>query len=431
MKKSFLLLIFFFQLISAQTIFEKEPDVRIRIINTVDTLNIIFNSEWQLISETLSEKFSPEDGEIKFIIQDDNLKIIKSDSEIITDISGCIIKSLDDNGTLKIKNVPFGVGWWWENKEDRIYEGNFNLYKNSENKFDVVISLPLEEYLKGVVPYEIGGDSPLEAIKAQAVAARSEAVMALTAKMYSGPHHDLTADVECQVFSGNRKRTDLSDRAVEETRSLILSENGLPINAYYASNCGGHSELIKNVWADRPLTETYKSSHSDWDDSLTIDLSVESNAREWIFSNPPSNCNPEIYNDLPSWSKSNFRWKKEFTTEVISKMTARGKDLGSLIDIKILNRGTSGRIYNAVFCFEKDSIKVNGELKIRQMFNPSLKSSCFVVEKSETGFVFYGAGWGHGVGMCQSGAITMAKKGNSFDKILSHYYRKSLLLKIY
>ena len=119
---------------------------------------------------------------------------------------------------MNIKNIPFGVGWWWENKEDRTYEGEFHFYVTNENKFEIVIHLPLEEYLKGVVPYEIGGDSPLEAIKAQAVAARSEAIMALTSNLYRGEHHDLTSDVECQVFSGNKKRTEVSNRAVVETK---------------------------------------------------------------------------------------------------------------------------------------------------------------------------------------------------------------------
>ena len=112
-------------------------------------------------------------------------------------------------------------------------------------------------------------------------------------------------------------------------------------------------------------------------------------------------------------------------------MTSKGKDLGNLTDIEILERGTSGRACLAKFIFEKESIDVKGELKIRQMFNPPLRSSCFVFDKTETGFVIHGAGWGHGVGMCQSGAITMANDGKSFEEILHHYYKKTLLQNIY
>lgn len=418
------------QIILAQTLFQTEPVVRVRIINTVDTLRILFNSSWLVLNND-SLVFSPEDGEVMFTIEAGKIKIYKSGSPINLESEEFTLRSRDEHETLNIINVPFGVGWWWESKEDRAYEGEFHFYITNENKFEIVIHLPLEEYLKGVVPYEIGGDSPLEAIKAQAVAARSEAIMALTSKLYGGEHHDLTSDVECQVFSGNKKRTENSDRAVDETKSLILSENGKPINAYYASNCGGHSELIKNVWGDRPGVESYSVSHFDSEDSASIDLSNESNLREWLFSNPKSYCNPNIHSELPTWSQNNFRWKVELTTEAISKMAAKGKDLGNLVDIKILKRGESGRAYLAKFIFEKDSIDVKGELKIRQMISPPLRSACFVVDKNDTGFVFYGAGWGHGVGMCQSGAITMAKDGKGFEEILVHYYRRAELIKAY
>ncbi|MCK7516877.1 MAG: hypothetical protein MZV64_03715 [Ignavibacteriales bacterium] len=179
------------------------------------------------------------------------------------------------------------------------------------------------------------------------------------------------------VFSGNRRRTEKSDLAVELTKSIILSENGKPINAYYASNCGGHSELIKNVWGDRPTPESYNVSNFDWEEQISTDLSVEENVREWIFSNPPSYCNPNINRELPEWSQNNFRWKREFTYDEAARMTSKGKDFGNLLDIKILERGTSGRAYLAQFIFEKESLEVKGELKIRQMFSPPLRSSCF------------------------------------------------------
>ncbi|KAF0162296.1 MAG: SpoIID/LytB domain-containing protein [Ignavibacteria bacterium] len=425
MKKLFFIIYFFsVQLFFSQIVFQKEPIVRVRIINTVDTLRLLFNDKW-LPSNGDSLIFSPADGEVMFTIEAGKIKIYKSGSSINLESEEFALRSIDERGTLIIKNVPFGVGWWWESKEDRTYEGEFHFYITKENKFEIVIHLPLEEYLKGVVPYEIGGDSPLEAIKAQAVAARSEAIMALTSKLYSGEHHDLTSDVECQVFSGNKKRTGISDRAVEETKSLILSENGKPINAYYASNCGGHSELIKNVWGDRPGVESYGFSHFDSKDSASIDLSNDSILREWLFSNPKSYCNPNIHSELPTWSQNNFRWKVGLTTEAISEMTAKGKDLGNLVDIKILKRGESGRAYLAKFIFEKDSVEVKSELKIRQMISPPLRSACLVVDKTDSGFVFYGAGWGHGVGMCQSGAITMARNGKTFEEILKHYYRKA------
>jgi SpoIID/LytB domain protein len=400
-------------------------------LDNTDTLKILFNNEWTFTSESINKQFLPEDGEAVFTTENDKIKIADSKGESFILDDKFVLQSSNESSTLTIKNVPFGVGWWWEGKEDRIYEGEVHIYKTEENKFEVVAHLLLEQYLKGVVPYEIGPDSPLEALKAQAVAARSEAIIALTSKLYSGEHYDLTSDVECQVFSGNRRRTAKSDLAVEETKSLILSENGKPINAYYASNCGGHSELIKNVWGDRPAPESYIISQFDWEEQNELDVSVEENVREWIFSNLSSYCNPNLNRELPEWSQNNFRWKRELTFDEVAKMTSKGNELGNLLDVEILKRGTSGRAYLAKFIFENENVEVKGELKIRQMFSPPLRSSCFVVDKTENGFVLHGAGWGHGVGMCQSGAITMANSGKSFEEILNHYYRKSELLRIY
>lgn len=427
MKKYFLLFsLLISNIIFSQSKLEKEPIIRIRIINTLDSLNIIFNDDWK--EKNRSENFSSKE-EITFFIENNEIKAMKND-EVISFGNEAILIS-ESNSTLKIKNVPYGVGWWWQNKEDRTYEGEIHLYITKENKFEVVIHLPLEQYLKGVVPYEIGNDSPLEALKAQAVAARSEAVMALQSKLFSGEHHDLTSDVECQVFSGNEKRNSLTDKAVDETYGLILTENDKPINAYYSSNCGGHSELIKNIWGDRPTPESYNKAHFDWEDLTFLDLSIEQNIHDWILSNPPAFCNPNIHSDLPSWTKNNFRWKREFSIDVISSMLAKKNDFGSLIDIKILKRGISGRVIHAKFNFEKDSFEVKGELKIRQLFSPPLRSSAFIYDKLDDKFIFYGAGWGHGIGMCQSGAITMANTNYSFIEILKHYYRKAVIAKIY
>jgi SpoIID/LytB domain protein len=418
------------QIILSLPLFKSEPIVRVKIINSVDTLRISFYGNW-LLNNGPQTKLTANDDEVKFFIDNDKIKLLKAGQIQNIESEHFILSCPEKNGTVEIKDVPYGVGWWWENKEDRIYEGELHLYKTKENKFEAVIHLPLEQYLKGVVPYEIGNDSPIEAMKAQAVAARSEAIMALNSKLYRGEHHDLTSDVECQVFSGNKKRTSSSDQAVTETKSLILTEEGKPINAYYASNCGGHSELIKNVWGDRPGVDSYIVSGFDSKDSAKIDLSDSNNLRQWLFSNPPSYCNPNIHNDLPMWSQNNFRWKVELTAETISRMVAKGKDLGTLLDIEILKRGESGRAYSAKYIFEKDSFEVKGELKIRQTISPPLRSSCFVVDKVDSGFVFYGAGWGHGVGMCQSGTITMAKNGSGFEEILKHYYRSAALTKAY
>jgi SpoIID/LytB domain protein len=432
--KNTITIIFFFLItptIHSQDLFDQEPNVRVRIIDSLDKLEISFDGRWILTVGSHKESVTQESGQVIFSIEGDRIQIQIDHESFNTGADRLVLNCASDGGTLSIRDVPYGVGWWWEGKEDRTYEGELSVYICAGNKFEVIVKLPLEEYLNGVVPYEMGNDSPLEALKAQAVAARSEAVIALTSKLYSGEHHDLTSDVECQVFSGNQKRTGLTDTAVKETRGIIVSEDDKPINAYYASNCGGHSELIKNVWPDRPDPKSYQVALKDAMDRVVLDLSNENTVHDWIFSQPEVYCNPYLGIELPPWSQKNFRWKKVMSVDVISEMIAQGNMRGDLVEIKVLRRGVSGRINLARFVFEKDSFEVEGELAVRQLWHPALRSACFVVDKDTDNFVLHGAGWGHGVGMCQSGAISQAKQGTTFYSILEHYYHKARLMTLY
>jgi len=432
--KNIIIILFLFIIskeIYPQKLFSVESEIRVKIIDSLSELKILFRGQWNLIIDTHTEILSEESELVVISRAEKKIHLQKGEEKYDTRVDSIFLTCLSDTGTIVIKDVPYGVGWWWEGKEDRTYEGEISIYAGAENHLEVVVKLPLEEYLKGVVPYEMGNDSPLESLKAQAVAARSEAVIALTSKLYSGKHYDLTSGVECQVFSGNKKRTAVTDEAVVKTRGMILSEEGHPINAYYASNCGGHSELIKNIWPDRPDPKSYNVALKDNKERPTLDLSSENKVRDWIYSQPEVFCNPNLGTELPPWSHKNFRWKRELDVASISKMIAGEKNLGSLVEIKPLKRGISGRMYQARFIFEKDSFDVKGELAIRQLWHPSLRSACFVVEKNDDMFVLNGAGWGHGVGMCQSGAVAQAKNGATFWAILKHYYQKAELLSLY
>jgi len=417
--------------INSQNIFSSEPHVRVRIINTLQKLDISFNSPWRLTTEQNPDTIEITNGVYIAAIKNDSIVIQNAEGETIYFGKQLTLISNSDSGTVTIADIPYGVGWWWADTENRTYEGLIKIYSYEDNTFEVVVSLSLEEYLKGVIPYEIGNTSPLEALKVQAVAARSEAIVALNSGMYSGEHFDLTSDVECQVFSGNRKRTNLSDEAVEQTRGIILTENGEPINAYYASNCGGHSELIANVWPERPDPESYKIALKDNAGRQPLDLSDEKSVRDWIFSEPEVYCNPNLNVELPSWSRTNFRWKKDFTVDSLTKMISGENDYGKLQEIKPLKRGKSGRMYLCRFVFEKDSFEVKSELAIRLLWKPALRSACFVVDKKNNHFILNGSGWGHGVGMCQSGAVAQAILGKDYKSILRHYYQKAKLYKMY
>ncbi|MCF7808954.1 MAG: SpoIID/LytB domain-containing protein [Candidatus Marinimicrobia bacterium] len=424
------LLLLLFSLSSAITHFDSEPVVRVRVIHTLDTIKVRLDGNWNLqINEDMTLPFA-DSTLLQFIRFGSGMTLVNIPSLSGQEFRHFSLSSMEDSAQIIMSDVPFGVGWWWGGQEDRLYEGIIHIYPNTEH-LSVTIHLPLEQYLKGVVPYEIGGTSPAEALKAQAVAARSEAVIALNSGLYGGDQHDLTSDVECQVFSGNHRRTEASDQAVDDTRGLVISEDDTVIHAFYASNCGGRSELIENVWSGRDRPATYQVSQADRKNWRGIKLNKNCLAKWWIRSSPNVYCNPSRQSSLPSWSQKNFRWSREFETEEISSMITNDDSLGKLKKIKILERGHSGRIIEAKFIFENGAFEKQGELAIRQLFSPSLRSSCFYVKKRGDTFTLHGAGWGHGVGMCQSGAIAQASNGISYDWILQHYYPAASILDIY
>lgn len=409
-------------------ILPEEPVLRIQIIYTLNKVDISFNSNWTLLDSerNTSIPFGTDDS-ISVRAEADRYIIQAKGNEYKNTADFLKLVSSDSSALLTIKDVPYGIGWWWEGREDRIYEGQFEIRRKDDQNLEVIVILPLEKYLCGVIPYEIGGDAPLEALKAQAVAARSDAVDAFIFGKYRENTYDICADVECQVFGGNNKRTETSDRAVKETRGLCLFDGRKIISAYYASNCGGISERIENVWPSRSGPQPYWGAYLDADIDFEYHLKDEDDVKAWINSSPEVYCNPQFSEGLPQWSKNNFRWKAEVPAADLSKNLNKIKKIGALQKIAPLQRGPSGRLIKAAFIGKLDTLILNSELDIRKIKSPPLRSSCFYFETSgETDsliYTFKGAGWGHGVGMCQTGAVARAKAGVNFKDILQHYFR--------
>lgn len=335
-------------------------------------------------------------------------------------------------GVLRIEAVPFGVGWWWAGTQDRDYQGRLAAFPRDDGRIEVVLTQPVEDYLLGVVPSEIGPTAPLEAQRAQAVAARSEALQALASRKYAGPNHDIGSDVASQAFTGNTKRTVFSDEAVRSTRGLVMVFAGQPVSGYYASNCGGHSEDIRNVWPHRAGETAYWDlAGFDHGEPLAYDLTREEDLRRWLVDSPPAYCNPRT-SPVPDWARANFRWERRVEAERLSAAVARHRDIGTVTAIRAVRRGPSGRLIEAEFVGTKGALVLGPELAIRQLFDPPLKSAAFVVDVEgpadrPAAFVLRGAGWGHGVGLCQTGAIVLATRGVGFREILRHYYRSASL----
>ncbi|MBN1542618.1 hypothetical protein JW992_10770, partial [candidate division KSB1 bacterium] len=267
---------------------------------------------------------------------------------------------------------------------------------------------------------------------AQAIVARTFAIHNFS-RRHSDAEFDYCADVHCQAYAGVEKEAAQSDRAVFETRGLVLTRDGRTCFTPYSAICGGHTEDVSAIWGGD--AESHLGGVFDVPDDRvpqSLDLSQEAVVGDWIRTPVHVYCNVDFVGGLSAadYSKSYFRWRERLERTELEMRIRRetGIDLGLLQEIRPLRRSVSGRIIEIEFVGTKDRLRVENELRIRQLMSPkTLYSSCFVVEPvfgapAPQEFVLHGAGWGHGVGMCQIGAAMMAKTGLSEKRILQHYY---------
>jgi SpoIID/LytB domain protein len=332
--------------------------------------------------------------------------------------------------------------------------------------------IPLERYLTSVISSEMSAKSSIELLKAQTVIARSWVMAQIERskklveekeihetslefkdeliKWYDREEHklfDVCADDHCQRFQGVTKIiSDAAFNAVEQTNGIVLISNGEMCDARYSKCCGGITESFENVW--EPVIHPYLMSVVDYKfepENFNLDFSDEENSVKWIRGNPHSFCNTSdrkilsnILVDYDRETKDFFRWKVEYSQEELSSLLKEksGSDFGEILDLIPAVRGDSSRIVKLKIVGTKKTLTVGKELEIRRFLSKThLYSSAFVVKKIGKNipekFVIYGAGWGHGVGLCQIGAAVMAEKGYNFDEILLHYFKNSELKKIY
>ena len=304
---------------------------------------------------------------------------------------------------------------------DDSYPGgrNYFLTPSGGAKADLVIEDSVENILERILPGEMFLAAPLETLKAQAVAARTDIFMQLGKRHLSEIWH-ICSEVHCQKVIWSGKIDKKFVQAVKETEGQVLLFNGTHVaRAPYCSSSGGRTEDIRNVWftAEKP----YLTGVWDGDEPLSLDLSKESDLKKFLESD---------YGEDNLKMNKRHRWKVEFPQEKIDGFLNSRKKIGKLKEIKALKRGVSGRIYKAEFVGTLSSLVVYGELNIRKLLD-NLYSSAFLVHKEESTWIFEGAGWGHGVGMSQMGAISLGKKGRDFSFILKRYYPKTEIIKIY
>ena len=283
------------------------------------------------------------------------------------------------------------------------YRGTIEVRQDSLGRLLVVNETDMESYLRGVVPAEIGNLEPslIEAMKAQAVAARTYAVKRLADLGKADRAYDLESSVLDQVYLGASGETALGDRAVRETRGEVATFKGKPVAAYYSSCCGGHTANIEESW-DKPPEEYLKGTK----DPYCRGAKNFTWERRFLRDQVQMMLDAFLTDSLPKgWKGYPGRWKL----------------------LRVMKRGPSGRVLELMVSTELGSYILKKD-RIRWAFaDPTLKailpSTLFTVRMDEGGVAFSGNGHGHGVGMCQVGAIAMARKGKGAKDILRQYYR--------
>jgi len=309
--------------------------------------------------------------------------------------------------------------------EDYAYSGDFILKTVQK---DIILNhfLPLENYLSGVVQNEIGNNAPVEALKAQAVAARTHALALLLNNKHKADGYDLCRTTHCQVYKGKYLQNEQILQAVRNSASEVLLYNGNIADANYHSCCGGKTEAGDIIWKGKPID--YLNGVNCLQEVQSYTLSQESDARKWIDKDIG-------WEDMSSWERGALTWHKSISL----KQLAKNAGLDYINSIEIIQRGNSGRITEMKLS-GNNPITLNSEYQIRQVFG-NLLSSFFYIEGSYSandGKVIIhpkatinlkGRGAGHGVGMCQVGALRMAREGMDYNSILRHYYPGTVINK--
>ncbi|NLW36571.1 MAG: SpoIID/LytB domain-containing protein [Syntrophorhabdus aromaticivorans] len=375
-----------------------------------------------------------------------------------------------DGSTFALFRVIIGNRFHWERKEDQVFEGDLVLQYREDETIAAINEIPLEDYLKSVISSEMSGTAPSEFLKVHAILSRSWLLAALGRKennvekpgpgeeisegqgeiirWYDREDHDLydvCADDHCQRYQGITKIVSPeAEKAVRETRGMVITCEGKICDARYSKACGGLTEDFATAWDATRIP--YLVSISDAPVSHHA-IRTEDEATRWILSEPEAYCNTKesalldrILPDFDRETTSFFRWKVEYGREELERILREksGIDFGTLEEIAPLHRGPSGRISRLKITGSKKTVTVGKELEIRRWLSPShLFSSAFVVttEHDRHGnierFIFHGAGWGHGVGLCQIGAAVMATRGFKANEVLGHYFPGSAIRKAY
>lgn len=421
-----------------------EPRVSVGILSN-KTITFSFHSDYMCVGEKAESDnvASYQDGKIHWKGQLYNQLLFES-----TNI----------NASFTLKDVLIGINFHWERKEDQEFRGALKLIVEND-QVTAINLIKIEDYLTSVISSEMSATASLELLKAHAVISRSwllaqieknkEIITDQTEystfsetenefiRWYDREDHihfDVCADDHCQRYQGiTRASSNINTvkQAIAETRGQVLTSEDKICDARFSKCCGGAVEEFQNCWENIKFSYLTKLR----DDTNTYDLpdlTIESESIKWIKTRPKAFCNTQdkkilgqVLNNYDQETIDFYRWKVTYTQDELSALILRRSsiDFGIIQELIPIQRGTSGRLIKLKIVGSKKTLIIGKELEIRRILSTShLYSSAFYIEREGKQFTFIGAGWGHGVGLCQIGAAVMGEQGYSYDKILLHYY---------
>lgn len=370
-------------------------------------------------------------------------------------------------GCFTLYKVMIGRDFHWQQTENQSFKGTLRLLADGD-RIVVINDIHVEAYLYSVISSEMNAHAPVEFLKAHAIISRSWLLKPIldagektgtvscsctadtVTRWYERDAHslfDVCADDHCQRYQGMTRATTPSvAEAVGATRGMVLAYGGHICDARFSKCCGGVSERFGTCWSDgadpeylQKVVDAPVGGRTDVD--ALCDLTVEENAARWIRTRHESWCNTAdtalldtVLNGYDRNTPDFYRWQVHYTVDGLSDLVRRrsGIDFGTVTDLQPVARGVSGRLSKLRIVGTKRTVTVGKELEIRRWLSEShLYSSAFVIDRTPDGFTLSGAGWGHGVGLCQIGAAVMASKGYRYDEILRHYFTGANIQDIY
>lgn len=383
-----------------------------------------------------------------------------------------LFEPTDAHSSFTLEDVTIGVNFHWERKEAQTFLGKLRFIVE-DNNICAINELPVETYLTSVISSEMSATSSLELLKAHAVISRSWLLAQMEqrkaennnvekqpsffktdeeiVRWYDREDHkrfDVCADDHCQRYQGITKAANKHVvEAIQQTAGEILTSHGEICDSRYSKCCGGAVEEFQYCWEN--IKKPYLQALPDTlpDTTPLPDLTDEAVARQWILSSPDAFCNTtdqkvlsQVLNDFDQETTDFYRWSQTYSQTEVKQLLEEKLEVqfGDIIDLVPLSRGKSGRIYRLKIVGKERTLIIGKELEIRRALSKShLYSSAFIVEKADIKdgvpqkFIIKGAGWGHGVGLCQIGAAMMGKQGYRYEEILLHYYKGAEITKAY